>query len=99
MELGERIKECRERVGLSQSELARRLGLNRVNVSSWESGAYKPALENLAALAEHLQTTADHLLGVAPVSEDSPAPGWAVRLEARMEAMEAALRRLEERTR
>jgi transcriptional regulator with XRE-family HTH domain len=37
-ELGERLRNFRERAGLSQKELARRAGVTQQAISSWEAG-------------------------------------------------------------
>ncbi|MBI2917131.1 MAG: helix-turn-helix transcriptional regulator [Chloroflexi bacterium] len=39
---GDIIRELRERLSLSQWQLARKLGTNRVTVSQWERGAKQP---------------------------------------------------------
>ncbi len=38
MKLGEKIKEARKNVGLTQAELAERLCVSRQAVTKWESG-------------------------------------------------------------
>jgi transcriptional regulator with XRE-family HTH domain len=62
-EFGERLVATREAAGLSQRELAEKLGISQRSLSWWEREhvALKP--EQLAALAEALGVTADHLLG------------------------------------
>lgn len=50
--LGKRLKECREAARLSQSQLARELGLkSREAVSQWESGKSSPENERLRSAA------------------------------------------------
>lgn len=60
--LPERIKSARQRAGLSQSEIAREIGLNQSSVSDWERGETAPSLANLTKLARLLGVTVDHLL-------------------------------------
>lgn len=62
MQLGEKIFQCRRRLGLSQEELAERVGVTRQAVSKWENGASVPELTTLAALAKVFGVTADYLL-------------------------------------
>ncbi len=38
MKLNDKIYYCRKRSGLSQEELAERLGVSRQSVSKWETG-------------------------------------------------------------
>lgn len=49
------IKERREAKGISQSELARLVGLSRQAVSLWESGSRIPSLDSLEAVANVLE--------------------------------------------
>ena len=39
---GRRIRELRERLGATQAGLAKRLGVDRVTVARWETGARQP---------------------------------------------------------
>lgn len=61
-EIGKGIAEKRKQAGLSQEELARRLGLTRQAVSRWESGAALPTVDNLVELARVLEVSVDELL-------------------------------------
>ncbi len=49
----DRVKRLRERLGLSQQELATRLGVHAATIHRWESGKsepIKPYMEKLEAL-------------------------------------------------
>lgn len=46
-----RIRELRERIGISQSELARRMGVKHTSVIQWETGKAMPAAAKLPKLA------------------------------------------------
>ncbi len=59
--IGERIKQARKAQGLSQADLARRLGVSQPAVANWESGVHDPRRLMLAALAEALETPLDWL--------------------------------------
>ena len=63
---GQRLVEAREAAGLSQRELAEKLGITQRSLSWWEREPVALKPEQLAALAEALDVTADHLLGRAP---------------------------------
>ena len=62
--LGERIKNQRTRVGLSQERVAELVGVSRQSVTKWESGQSAPSTENLFRLAEIFGTTVDMLLDI-----------------------------------
>jgi transcriptional regulator with XRE-family HTH domain len=38
--------------GISQAELARQIGVPQNRISRWETGAYRPSLDDVIALAE-----------------------------------------------
>ena len=57
------IKELREEHGLTQQQLAERMGVTQAAVARWESGENKLNSENLIKLADILNTTTDALLG------------------------------------
>ena len=62
--LYERIHDLRERSGMTQSDLAMRMGVSRSGVNAWEMGVSKPSLDNLIALSRIFHTTTDYLLGI-----------------------------------
>lgn len=74
MTLGESIYYYRKRSGLSQEELAQRVGVSRQAVSRWELGEASPESGKLLPLAEALGITTDQLLrGEAPEEAASEA--------------------------
>lgn len=73
MMLPENIQALRRKNGLSQEQLAMRLGVSRQAVSKWETGAATPELDKLLALGECFQVSLDILTGGPP--ESLPAPG------------------------
>lgn len=62
MALGERIKACRQRAGMSQEKVAELVGVSRQAVTKWEVNQSAPNTENLFKLAEIFGTTVDMLL-------------------------------------
>ena len=74
MSFSELLKQCRKKQGVSQAELAAKLGVTQQAVGKWESGKSSPDPSTVARIAELLNTTADYLLGlyrpVSNVSED-----------------------------
>lgn len=63
MTLAQRIKACRSKAGLSQSELADRLVVDREDVAEWESGQSSPDIETLKSLAGLFEVSTSDLLG------------------------------------
>lgn len=61
--LNERIHDLRELSRMTQTDLARRLGVTRACVNAWEMGSSNPSLENLIALSRIFHTSTDYLLG------------------------------------
>jgi transcriptional regulator with XRE-family HTH domain len=62
MTLGDRIRQARERVGLSQIELARRIGLSKNAMNSIETGDADPRASRIVAIAQELGVSTDALL-------------------------------------
>ena len=71
--LGNTIRELRQSKGLSQAELAERIGKKRSAVGNYESGTREPDLETLRALAEALNVSVAALLGGDEGEEPDPA--------------------------
>jgi transcriptional regulator with XRE-family HTH domain len=61
--LGEAIRAARESAGLTQRQLAARLGCESIKVSRWERGANEPRIDTLREIAAALGTTAAALVG------------------------------------
>lgn len=59
---GERIRELRKQLGLSQEDLADRLNVSRQAVSKWETGLTNPDTENLILLANLFEISVDELI-------------------------------------
>ena len=62
--VADRIKNIRDQHHLTQSELARRLGITRAGVNAWEQGISIPSTQYLTALAELFHVSTDYLLGI-----------------------------------
>ena len=56
------IAEKRKRVGLSQADLAKKMGISQPAVAQWENGVSRPNISLLSKLAEVLECTVDELL-------------------------------------
>ena len=62
MDVGNQIRERRQRLGLSQEELAQRLYVTRVTVSHWETGKTLPDVQSMLLLANLFGTTIDEMV-------------------------------------
>lgn len=59
--LSEKLYELRRNAGLSQEQLAEKIGVSRQAISKWESGQAVPDLSRLIALSEYYGVTLDEL--------------------------------------
>lgn len=60
--IGDRIRKRREQLGLSQSELARQLGLKPQSIQQWEDGRAQPRPKRYAGICEVLNISRAWLL-------------------------------------
>ena len=77
MSLAEKMIELRKQNGLSQQDLADRLGVSRQAISRWETGAVQPTADSVRGLAQVLQVSTDYLLNDElddPTPPRSPQP-------------------------
>ena len=61
-QIGERIKDLRQRSDLTQAELAAKVGFTPQTVSNWESGSREPDIDALIKLSTLFQVSLDFLL-------------------------------------
>lgn len=62
--LSERIKMLRESNDLTQSELAKQLGLTRSSINAWEMGLSIPSTQYIVELSKLLNVSSDFILGI-----------------------------------
>ena len=62
--LNQQIRTLRSVRGMSQVELARRLGVTKQSVSNWENDNIQPSIEMLKKLADIFSVSTDYLLGL-----------------------------------
>lgn len=62
--VADKIRMLRERSGMTQSDLARRLGITRSSVNAWEMGLSIPSTQYIVELAEIFKVSTDYLLDV-----------------------------------
>ena len=63
MDFAQKLRQMREKAGLTQGDLAEKLDVSRPAVSSWESGKIRPRLNKLQQLADLFDTTVADLMG------------------------------------
>lgn len=77
VDLGKRVRKQRQLIGLTQQELAERIGVSTSFVGHVERGTRKASLETLVALSNALGVSVDYLLAGSlqsdPDEEDASA--------------------------
>jgi transcriptional regulator with XRE-family HTH domain len=68
--IGKRIAQTREKIGLTQEELGKKIGIKRFMVSDYELGRVKLYDEMVVRFAIALGVSTDYLLGL----KDKPEP-------------------------
>lgn len=70
MNIADRIQHLRKSKGISQEELADKIGVSRQAVSKWENEQSTPDIEKIILLSDYFETTTDYLLkGIEPTKE------------------------------
>ncbi len=64
MQLNENIKNYRLALGISQVELAKKLGVTKQCLSNWENDNVQPSVEMLIRLSNFFAVSTDTLLGL-----------------------------------
>lgn len=62
--IAERIKHLRTKSGITQTALAKQLGITRSSVNAWELGISVPSTQYLVELAALFKVSTDYLLGL-----------------------------------
>lgn len=63
--IADTIKALRQRAGLTQSELAKKLNITRSSVNAWEMGISIPSTQYVVELAQIFKVSADYILGMS----------------------------------
>jgi transcriptional regulator with XRE-family HTH domain len=61
-QIGNRLRGLREKIGISQRELAKRIDMPYQNISNYERGFRQPDYDTLILLANYYEVTTDYLL-------------------------------------
>lgn len=67
--IGARIAIARKASGINQDQLAEAVGVHKQTISRWEIGKRAPNGEEIRAIVEKLQCSADFLLGLSDTLE------------------------------
>lgn len=57
-----RLRELRNKSGLTQNEIATKLGVSGQTILNWENGIYEPKIGQLIQLADLFNVTVDFLI-------------------------------------
>ena len=64
IDFGEKLRELREKAGLTQRQLAAQIRVSTSAVSSYETQDRDPSLVNLIKIAKTFHVSTDYLLGI-----------------------------------
>ncbi len=79
MNIADRIQTLRKAKGLSQEELADKLGVSRQAVSKWESEQSIPDIDRIIIMSDFFEVTTDYIL--KGIEAEKPAAGrWDAKL-------------------
>ena len=62
--IADKIKILREKQGMTQTDLAKKLGITRAGVNAWEMGISVPSTQYIVELALFFGVSADYLLDI-----------------------------------
>lgn len=71
--IGERIRSCRKKVGLTQKALADKMNIHISRISRYESGKSTPTQETIKLIAEKLNVRLEYLLGQSSAEDGATA--------------------------
>ena len=76
-----RLRTARRTAGLTQRQLADRLGVESITVSRWERGVTSPSLPRLQRIAEITETTMSDLVRAPAAATEQATELQAIRAE------------------
>ena len=64
-DIADRIRYLRDKSGLTQTDLANKLGISRSAVNSWEMSLTSPSLSNLVEMSKIFKVSIDYLVSAS----------------------------------
>ncbi|SEP57810.1 transcriptional regulator [Virgibacillus subterraneus] len=64
---GKRLKELRDRKGLSQEKMSEALGISRARYSHYENNHVEPDIELIRKIANYHKVDSDYILGITDI--------------------------------
>src|SRR5712671_674013 len=68
-QFGSRLRDARDRAGMSQEEVAKKLGCTNRSVTRWENGESDPGFGKVARLAALLEVSLDWIANRTPMQQ------------------------------
>ncbi len=65
LKTAERIQYLREKHGMTQAALAKKLGISRNSVNLWEMSLTNPSVANVVEMTKIFHVSADYILGLS----------------------------------
>lgn len=62
-DFGRRLRQIREERGLTQKQLAEKIGLTERGIQRYEAGDREPAFRVILSILDNIDVSADYLLG------------------------------------
>ena len=63
--IADRIRYLRDKTGMTQTDLAKKLGISRSAVNSWEMSLSSPSVANIIEMTQIFHISADFLLSIS----------------------------------
>ena len=65
LNIADRIRYLRDKAGMTQTDLAKRLGISRNAVNAWEMSVSVPTLSNVVEMSRIFHVTTDYILSIS----------------------------------
>ncbi len=63
--IADRIRYLRDKAGLTQTDLAKKLGISRSAVNAWEMSLSSPSIVNIVEMTQLFHVSSDYLLSIS----------------------------------